>query len=130
MSWIDKVFNNIDTSNKPMWDESDRCLIPLIDIQTNEDEVVVSVDLPFVKSKEDISLEISDNALEIKAVLVHSVAWERWGTIHKDLRFDTFKKIIYFPEKVDPTKVKARFVNGILTINIPVIRRKFKINID
>ncbi len=130
MSWIDKIFSNIDDTQSPLWDESEKCLVPLIEIKASEDEVAVSVDLPFVKDKEDISLEVSDNALEIKALLYQSVAWERWGTIHKDLRFDTFKKTIHFPETVDPTKVKARFVNGILTINIPIIRHKYKIHIE
>lgn len=130
MSWFDRVFDDYEDAESPLWNESEKCLVPLIDIEEIEDEVTITVDLPGVKDKKDISLQISDNSLEIKALLRQSVTWVRWGTIQKELRFDTFKKVIHFAEEVDPTRVKAKFQNSILTINIPIIRQKFKINIE
>tara|TARA_B100000315_G_scaffold88062_1_gene80835 strand:- start:860 stop:1273 length:414 start_codon:yes stop_codon:yes gene_type:complete len=126
----DDTFDDIYEGMHPLWSESEKCLEPLIEVSTGQNEITVTVDLPCVANKEDISLKISNDTLEIKAVLHHSVKWERWGTVQRDILFDSFKKIIVLPKQVDPTNVKAKFINHLLIINIPIIRQKFNIKID
>ncbi len=129
-NWIDDVFDDIGEGFHPLWNESEKCLEPLIEISTGQDEITVTVDLPCVANKEDISLKISNDTLEIKASLQHSVKWERWGTVQKNIQFDSFKKVIVLPKQVDPSKVKAKFSKHLLMINIPIIRQKFNIRIE
>ncbi|MFQ6135401.1 MAG: Hsp20/alpha crystallin family protein [Nitrososphaerales archaeon] len=128
--WIDEVFSDIEEEFRPLWNEAERCLEPLVDVSTTEDEVVVTVDLPCVVNKEDISLNVSEESLEVKAVMHRAVKWERWGTVQKDIGFNSFRKVVRLPDKVDPAEAKAKFSRGILTVTLPRVRKKFDIKIE
>ena len=127
--WIDEVFGDVEEFS-PLWNESEKCLEPLVDISTTEDEVIVTLDLPCVSSKKDISLNVSEKALEVNADMHRTIKWERWGTVQKDMAFSSFKKVLHLFEKVDPAKVKAKFSGGILTVTLPRIRKRFKVDIE
>lgn len=129
-NWIDEVFSDLDEEFRPLWNESERCLEPLVDISTTEDEVILTVDLPCVTSKDDISLNVSEESLEVKAIMHRTLKWEKWGTVQKDIGFNSFRKILRLPEKVDPAKANAKFSSGILTVTLPRVRKKFNVKIE
>ncbi|MEM1995310.1 MAG: Hsp20/alpha crystallin family protein [Nitrososphaerales archaeon] len=112
------------------WSASDRCLEPLVEIENRENEIVVTVDLPCVEKKEDISLEVSEDLLEIKAMLKQAMRWERWGMVQKNIEFTSFKKIVSLPEKVKPEEATAVFKRGVLKIRLPKAYRKFTLKVS
>lgn len=127
--WIDDILSDMEEEFRPLWRAAERCLEPLVDVSITEDDVIVTVDLPCVLKKEDISLNVSEDSLEIKAVMHRNIRWDRWGTIQKEIGFDSFKKIVRLPAKVNPTKAKAKFRGGILTVILPRVRKKFTVKI-
>ncbi|MCL4435846.1 MAG: Hsp20/alpha crystallin family protein [Thaumarchaeota archaeon] len=130
MDWIDEVIDEFDEQFRPLWSASESCLEPLVDVSTTDDNVVVTVDLPCVASKDDISLSVTNNSLEVKAVLHRNMKWERWGTSQKHIAFNSFKTLIDLPVKVNTAKAKAKFTSGILTITLPRAQKKIGLKID
>lgn len=121
---------NFEYDFHPLWNISHNCLEPLFEMIRNENELIVTVDLPCVLKKDDIKLSISEDSLEISATTNKELKWEKWGTVQKQVRFNSFKKIIQLPERVEPSKAKAKFSNGILKIILPRIHNKFSVKID
>jgi len=128
--WFDEFFEQAyNELMRPSWDAFDKCLVPLINIEDREEEIVVTVDLPFVESKDDIELNVTEDSLEITAKMREAIRWERWGASQRYLEFRTFRKSIRLPEKVDPEGSRAIFKNGILKVSIPKVRKRYTIKI-
>lgn len=129
--WIEDLLAEVEGAiPRPSWSASDRCLEPLVEVENRENEIIVTVDLPCVDKKEDISLEVSEDTLEIKAMLKHAIRWEKWGMVQKNIEFTAFKKVITLPEKVKPEEATAIFKRGVLRIRLPKARRKFTLKIS
>jgi HSP20 family protein len=128
--WFDEFFEQaFDELMRPSWDAVGKCLVPLINIEDKEDEIVVTVDLPCVQSKEDIDLNATEDNLEIIAQIREAIRWQRWGTSQRGLEFKKFRRSIRLPEKVDPESARAIFKNGILRISLPKVRKRHTIRI-
>ncbi|MCP8313191.1 MAG: Hsp20/alpha crystallin family protein [archaeon] len=129
--WIDEFFEQAyDELMRPSWDAIGKCLVPLINIQDKEGEIVVTVDLPCVESREDIDLNVTEDNLEIIARMKEAIRWERWGTSQRHLEFKTFRKSIRLPEKVNPEGSRAMFRNGVLKVSLPKVRKRFTLKIQ
>jgi len=76
-------------------------------LDTKGENYVVEVDLPGVKKK-DIDLSMHED-------IVHVIA-ER-----EDLEFHGH---LHFPMKVDPKKAAAKFSNGLLRVEVPLIEKR------
>jgi HSP20 family protein len=129
LEWVDEVLRDIDEEFHPLWNAAEGCLEPLVDISSTEDTLIVTVDLPCVAKKEDISINASIDSLEVKATLHQNLRWNRWGTSQKEIEFGSFKTTVRLPVKVDPEKSRATFVGGILTVTLPRIQKKFSLKI-
>lgn len=125
---LNSIDEGFDETFRPSWSASERCLEPLIEIESRENDFVVTVDLPCVDRK-DIHLQISEESVELKAEFKQSLKWERWGAIQKRLEFFSFKKTIKLPDTVDPQASKASFKQGILRIILPKSRKRFIIEV-
>jgi len=111
------------------WDSVEKCLEPLSYIEDKKDQIVVTVDLPYVEDRKDISIKVTEDSLEIRAEIKKAIKWERWGTVQKHIEFKSFEKMVKLPSKVDPKKAKATFRRGILDISLPKVKRSFIIKI-
>lgn len=114
----------------PSVDERGRCIEPLADIIEDDDEIVITVDLPFVASKEDIEVYASEEGVEILARTKRGIRWSRWSTHYKYVEFNQFRKRIELPTKIDVRSVKATFTNGILVIRLKKKKEVVQIKLD
>lgn len=99
------------------WDVSRKCLDPLVQVYEDEDEVVVTADLPCVE-KEDIEVDVGKKVIEIKAKMKRSFRFERWGGIHRKVNFNSFRKSMRLPVEVIPEQSEAEFKNGVLKVKL------------
>jgi HSP20 family protein len=104
--------------DKPSWDAEHQCLVPLSEVKETRDDVIVTVDLPYV-SKENITLHATENTIEVEAKTDKGICFDRWGTIQKCLEFNCFRKKVKLPAEVKPKEAKASFKSGILEVRIP-----------
>ena len=106
--------------------------VPRVDVIETEKAFEVHVAVPGM-NKEDFKIDLNDSLLTIsgerklveekKEVNFHSV----------ETQYGTFSRSFTLPENVDSTKINAKYVNGILEINIPkdekkVLKSTIKVN--
>jgi HSP20 family protein len=118
---VDKVFEElvgVAPFEAPLCDVSKRELKPLVHMYETEDEVVVAIDLPYVR-KEDIKLSASENTLKIEAPVRERIRMSRWGPYQREVEFEYFRRTIALPAIIDPEKTRAKFKDGILQVILP-----------
>ncbi|MFX1296620.1 MAG: Hsp20/alpha crystallin family protein [Promethearchaeota archaeon] len=111
------------------WDPEECCLEPLTNIIETEEEIIITADLPYVKKK-NISLDVTDDMLDLKANFDQSVKFSQWGTIQRNLEFCKFHKHIKLPANVDSENIVATFKSGFLQIKIPKKIKRIKVEIE
>lgn len=91
---------------------------PPVDIYEVAEGFVLKVELAGVK-KEDISVEVTDNVLNIKGerLLDSGVKDEQY--YRKERSFGKFQRSFTLKESIKPEQVKASFKNGVLKIVVP-----------
>ncbi len=99
------------------------CIEPLVYISESYDEIIVMIDLPYVR-KEDINLSVREKAIEIKTIIKTTFKNKH------SVKFRFFHKIIDLPTRVLQEKVKAKFEKNILLITLPKEKNIKRIKID
>jgi HSP20 family protein len=88
---------------------------PLIDVHETEDEYLVKIDLPGVKS-EDVNVEVNDSVLSISG----SRAADEAGTAQLVERpYGSFARTLTLPQGVDSDSIEAGYHDGVLELRIP-----------
>ncbi|RLF08695.1 MAG: Hsp20/alpha crystallin family protein [Thermoprotei archaeon] len=129
--WVDEFFERLEEELfRPSWDAEECCLEPLVDVEERDDYVVVTVDLPFVERKEDIKLDVTEDSVNVEAVMSRGFRLDRWGTVQRGVEFRSFKKTIRLPAKVDPKGARATFKRGMLRIVLPKKVERYTIKVE
>jgi HSP20 family protein len=96
--------------------------IPRIDLRETETSVISRVELPGI-NKEDIQLNLTDHALEIKVEKKAEQKLEKGKTSCYSKSLSNFYRKLSLPTEVNPEEVKAKYENGILNIEIPKLKK-------
>ncbi|MFP4458157.1 MAG: Hsp20/alpha crystallin family protein [Candidatus Zixiibacteriota bacterium] len=130
-SEIDKVFHDFMKGTDT--EETKNSWNPQVDIHENEDAIVFDIDIPGVK-KEDIDVNVQDNILTISG---HKEVErdEEKQNFHRIERFSgEYQRSFQLPKLVDTEKIKAKYNDGVLNINVPKReeskKKEVNINID
>lgn len=106
---------------------------PMVDIYETENGVVLRVDLPGVK-KEDVSVEIKENILTLKGDRAEDCDVRQENYLRRERCCGRFQRAFNLQHIVSPDKVKAKFKDGVLEVEIPKpeqeVVKKIKIDID
>ena len=91
-----------------------------VDIYQSEDNLIILAPISGC-SIEDIELTITDDVLSIKGrrTLDPDIAAENFFT--KECFWGTFSRAIVLPTKTETSKIIAKFLNGILRVEIPKV---------
>lgn len=126
---VDEFFEGARSSLEPMWDIQARTLKPLYDVREIRESIIVLVDLPYVE-KEAIQLRVYEDSIDLSAELRQSIRYDRWGTTQRECEFNKLCTTIPLPKEVDPDRAKAKFRDGILTVEIPKRIKKKTISVE
>ena len=88
---------------------------PLLDVRETEDEYLVMVDVPGVKS-EDVSIEFNDQVLTISG---SRVPVEKVESQLVERPYGSFVRNLTLPKGVDGDQIKADYHDGVLELHIP-----------
>ena len=91
---------------------------PLVDIYQTDEAIILKAELPGIK-KEDVSVEIKDNVLTLKGERIEDKEVKEESYFRKERCFGTFSRAFNLQHRVQPDKIKARFKDGILEVEIP-----------
>ncbi len=96
---------------------------PQIDVLEREGQLVVRADLPGL-SKDDLRIEVRDDALVIEGERRREQKEEGEGFYRSERSYGSFRRAIPLPEGVDPEKAEARFENGVLEVSLPLPKER------
>ncbi len=97
-----------------------------VDVIEEDDRIRVVADLPGF-DKSDISVHIEDGELIIKAERREEKEEKAKNYLKRERRYGEVYRRISLPAEVDQEKIKAKYNNGVLEIEIPKIARKRKV---
>lgn len=95
---------------------------PQIEVFEREGELCVRADLPGM-TKDDIHVDIADNALVIRGERKSEREEEEEGYYRTERSYGSFYRSIPLPEGVDAESADANFRNGVLEITMPAPER-------
>jgi len=102
---------------------------PAVDIFENENEVVLTAELPGVEMK-DVDVQVRENTLTLKGErkLERSEHKENYHRIER--AYGSFMRAFTLPSTVDQEKISANYHNGVLEIKMPKTAKSRPSKID
>ncbi|MBO0722987.1 MAG: Hsp20/alpha crystallin family protein [Blastocatellia bacterium] len=91
---------------------------PQMEIFERGGQFIVRADLPGL-SKEDVKVDITEDALTIQGERKHEHEEEREGFHRSERSYGSFYRCIPLPEGINAEEAKANFKDGVLEISIP-----------
>jgi HSP20 family protein len=91
---------------------------PQIETFEREGQLVVRADLPGL-TKDDVRVEVTENALTIQGERRQEREEERGGYYRSECSYGKFYRSIPLPEGVNAEQAKASFRDGVLEITVP-----------
>lgn len=88
---------------------------PPVDVHETEDEYLVRIDLPGVKS-EDVNVEVNDSVLSISGSRAPAQAGQAQLV---ERPYGSFTRTLTLPPGVDTDSIAADYENGVLELRIP-----------
>lgn len=107
--------------------------MPAIEAFQRGNEFLVRADVPGL-SKDDLTVEIGEDALTIQGERKHEEEEEREGVYRSERSYGRFYRVIPLPEGAVPDSAKAQFKDGVLEVVLQApsqeVRRGRKIEIE
>lgn len=91
---------------------------PPVDIVENENELVLTADVPGIKM-EDIDIKLEDGTLTISGSRKFESEKKEGGYHRIERAYGQFQRAFSLPESVDAEKVTAAYDNGVLRVTLP-----------
>lgn len=116
---INRLFEDAFPRSRDIDDDVSMCAWrPAVDIYETENGLVLKAELPGVK-KEDVSVEIKDNILSLKGERVEDKRVDEENYYRRERCFGTFQRSFNLEQSIQPEKIKAKFKDGVLEVEIP-----------
>jgi HSP20 family protein len=120
LSLLQNRVNRLFTDSRAALPEEDafQGWAPAVDIFERGDDLILSAELPGVR-REELDLKVEGNVLTLRGER------QRDKTIHEDQyhrierTYGTFARSFTLPSTVDPSRIEARFKDGILEVVLP-----------
>jgi len=94
--------------------------VPKVDLVENENEFVVTVDLPGLKP-EEVKVEFTNGALWVTGERKEEKE-EKDKTFHRVERsYGEFRRVLPLPSAVKEDKIEAKFTDGVLKVSVPKV---------
>lgn len=111
-------------------DDEHNCIEPLSDIREDAKSLIITIDLPFVNSRDDISIYLYGDIIEVTAKTVKSINWKRLGGHRSAIEYHEYRKRIKLPMNFIEDSMVATFRNGVLKIVIDKGYKKKQIKLE
>jgi HSP20 family protein len=91
---------------------------PRIEMMERDGNLVIRAELPGM-SKDDVKVEVTDEAVTIQGERKEEKKEEAKGYHYSECRYGSFFRSLPLPEGSDPSKATAEFRNGVLEVVMP-----------
>jgi len=106
---------------RPFWgmEELSREFTPAVEVSEKGNELVVRAEVPGMKP-EDIDIRVENNNLVLSGEKKQESRDEKENYVHREFSYGRFYRSIPLRGEIDPDKIKAKYKDGVLTINAPL----------
>jgi len=101
------------------WNVAAACIQPLYNLFVTAEEVVLTVDLPYVEQKSVKLKRSTEDSIEVYAETNRKITFKDLGIKHRRGEFTCYHAIIRMPVPVDERKITKKFKLGLLEVHIP-----------
>jgi HSP20 family protein len=120
---VDRMFDDFGFGRRwagpSLWREAGAEMwAPDIDVFQKNNELTIRADLPGL-TKDDISVDITDDAISIQGERKRESQEEREGVYRSERSYGSFCRVIPLPEGAITEQAKATFRDGVLEITMP-----------
>jgi HSP20 family protein len=115
---MERMFDDLRLGFEDMPFRSTGIRLPVVDIRDEGKEYTVEAELPGLR-KEDVSIEMDENALIIKAERENQQEESGEGFVRKERGRVSFYRQVPMPVDVETSKATAKMEDGLLKITLP-----------
>jgi len=98
--------------------DTDSVWSPTVDIAENENSYEIKVDVPGMKKK-DLNISFKDNVLTLSGEKKEEKEDKGKNFFRKERVYGKFQRSFRIPQDIDPEKIKAKYEDGVLTVEVP-----------
>ncbi len=91
-----------------------------VNIAENENGFVLELAAPGFQ-KEDFRIHLDQHTLTVSAEKKVEAAKEQEKQVRREFRIQSFKRSFTLDEKIDAQRIVAKYLNGVLTVNLPKV---------
>jgi HSP20 family protein len=113
-AWED--FFGRDITNLPSWRTG--MSMPAVNIEDKPDKFLVHLAVPGMK-RDDFKIELQNGLLIVSSEKEETHEDKAENFTRREFSYQSFKRSFTLPESVKADKIDAKYVDGILTINLP-----------
>ena len=106
---------------KPMNIEDTFTTTPPMNISESDSAYEVEIELPGVNKKE-VTVDVEDGVLSISGERKSHNNSENGNLIWNEISYGSFKRSFQLANEIQEEKIKAKFQNGILSLDIPKVK--------
>jgi HSP20 family protein len=100
------------------WEKWRYSSAPPVNITEMDEEFVLELAAPGLK-KSDFFVDVRDGYLEIKVEKTMEAEKEEDRFTRREFNFTSFYRSFFLPDTLDPDKIEAEYVNGMLMVHLP-----------
>ena len=114
---LDNFFNELPTFFKDDFGTKAQGFIP-VNVKETKDAYELEIVAPGFE-KNDFNINLEKNILTVSVERKTETENKNEKQIRREYSYHSFKRSFTVDEKVDPEKIEAKYVNGVLTLNLP-----------
>jgi len=120
--WLPSIINDFFGNE---WFESSNKSVPAINILENDNGFAVEVAVPGM-TKEDCNVRLDDSSntliIEVEKKSEKEDKDKKGSYLRREFSYTQYQRRMILPDNADKEKISAKVENGVLTVDIPVIR--------
>ena len=110
-------FSMRDLFDWPAW-SNERSTLPRVNISETNDEFRVELAAPGM-NKDDFHIELDNDTLTIHSEVSGSTEEKEQEFTRREFSYQSFRRSFYLPNTVQADKIRAKYQDGILRLQIP-----------
>jgi HSP20 family molecular chaperone IbpA len=101
------------------WNEMASCMEPLYNVFVGGDEVLVTIDLPYVDHDSVKIRVVAEDTIDVSANTTRPISFKDLGVHHRGGEFNCYHARIHVPVPVDEPGIITKLKRGILEVRMP-----------
>ena len=95
---------------------------PSLDVTRTEGQLMVTAELPGIDPEKDVTIELREHELEIRAERKQEKTTEDKGYRRSEFSYGSFLRVVRMPENAKESDIHATYKDGILEVRVPLER--------